>query len=756
MTRGWLELRLLMRSAEEYRRRGYSIAASGDDAGTDFFATRGRDVVVVQVKSLTYRPDIPPAPTDTHKPPSTVDLYWHPAAELIPRALVDEWLGEARRLADQYPDAAFMVAFRAIEACLRRIASTLPSLPTDTSQVGRMLAEIRDSGRIGEPDFERLTNAVRTRNMLAHGWSTISAQVPNDIDEVINICGRLNQTVESRAVDLLDAIAAEVSLSEVARLPELVALEAAKRTFPPEVVDAATTIAQGALCHLTKDPPVDPVIPQSSELWSDAPESLDLLSFDSVAQTVVGAVLGDSVSPLVIGLSGAWGSGKTTILSLVESTLRARDLTSDGQYLVLSTNPWRYDPSLAAQETLMGEVLQALQAKLRQNESDDLQGTPFTLANRLIGYVKHSIECKTNPTTTPAVQVPSTAGATSPFGNEDGRKVPTPPLARFQQEFIELLSARELAGVRRIVVLIDDLDRCAPVTILETLETIRRFLAVPKIAFIVAIDENQVAESIAPIIALASRSETYSKGQPGRLYLDKIFQVTVPIPRLTRFDTEAFLVLLQLGQRLVSAALRPYIEGCAKLRRNAGPIEELANLVEGSDISEEIAFASTLTPMLYDRAGGNPRRIKKFLNNLRMRQSIAERRGINLDAGAIAKLMMLENLPDRELETVADWLANGELPDKLVALEAAASHLARTVSRSNQAQSGESFGGELLRWAALSPSLAGVDLAPYLHFASSGQRGPKPPSDVWTQQRSTPADDRLMTQRDLSTPPEQT
>jgi len=316
------------------------------------------------------------------------------------------------------------------------------------------------------------------------------------------------------------------------------------------------------------------------------------------------------------------------------------------------------------------------------------------------------------------------------------------------------LSTRELGGVRRIVVLIDDLDRCVPVTVVETLETIRRFLAVPKMAFIVAIDENQVAESISSIISPGPTGETYAKGQPGRLYLDKIVQVVVPIPTLTRFDTEAFLVLLQLRQRLGSAALQSYVEGCAKLRRNAGPIEELVNLVEGSDISEEIAFASTLTPMLYDRAGGNPRRIKKFLNNLRMRQSIAERRGINLDAGAITKLMLLENLPGREFETVADWLANGELPDKLVALETA-SYLARTASRSNHAPSGETFSGELLRWAALSPSLAGVDLAPYLHFASSGQRTPERPGEVWTQQQSTPPDDRL-TNRDLSMPPEQT
>jgi len=44
----------------------------------------------------------------------------------------------------------------------------------------------------------------------------------------------------------------------------------------------------------------------------------------------------------------------------------------------------------------VGQVLQVLQGKLHQNESADLQGTAFTLANRLIGYVKHSIECKTS------------------------------------------------------------------------------------------------------------------------------------------------------------------------------------------------------------------------------------------------------------------------------------------------------------------------------------------------------------------------
>ena len=70
--------------------------------------------------------------------------------------------------------------------------------------------------------------------------------------------------------------------------------------------------------------------------------------------------------------------------------------------------------------------------------------------------------------------------------------------------------------------------------------------------------------------------------------------------------------------------------------------------VDGSlDIATELTLASRLTPILYEKLRGNPRRIKRFLNDLRVRQSIAARRGISLDANIVAKLMVLEVLlPD--------------------------------------------------------------------------------------------------------------
>ena len=49
-------------------------------------------------------------------------------------------------------------------------------------------------------------------------------------------------------------------------------------------------------------------------LWSDDPAPTDLLSFDAVAATVADVFLDEALDPVALGLSGSWGSGKTTVL----------------------------------------------------------------------------------------------------------------------------------------------------------------------------------------------------------------------------------------------------------------------------------------------------------------------------------------------------------------------------------------------------------------------------------------------------------
>ena len=101
------------------------------------------------------------------------------------------------------------------------------------------------------------------------------------------------------------------------------------------------------------------------QLWSDEPSPIDLLAFNAVAETAVDAVLDDALDPVALGVSGPWGSGKSTVLKLIEAELASRHETgAEERILVVKTDPWRYDPDVGAKATLILEVLNALTAEL--------------------------------------------------------------------------------------------------------------------------------------------------------------------------------------------------------------------------------------------------------------------------------------------------------------------------------------------------------------------------------------------------------
>jgi predicted KAP-like P-loop ATPase len=469
-------------------------------------------------------------------------------------------------------------------------------------------------------------------------------------------------------------------------------------------------------------------------LWSDDPADVDLLSFSAISATIVDALLDDDLDPLAVGLSGSWGSGKTTVLRLIQQELKAA-ATSEKSILVVSTDPWRYDPTTGAKETLIAEVLQALKNHLESAGGDKQQA--LALLKKLAERVDWARAVRIAAKGALAFQVPSFEEVVKIIRPAPEKDESPPGLDAFRAEFEQLMDSEALADVRRVVVLVDDLDRCLPETVIDTLEAIRLFLAVPKMSFVIAADEQRVAE------AIRTRFEDYTPTpeapeEPAALYLHKIVQTTVPIPALSRFDTEAYLILLQILTRLGETQRAACIEKCTELRRSSGELDELA-ATAGEDISKELLFAARLTPILYEKLRGNPRRIKRFLNDLNVRQSIATRRGIKLDPEVVAKLMVLEVLLPDAFSQVLDWLARNELRDRIAALEAAAGRsdpvtkktelatdttgdgekTAKLASAPKKAAAIADFGDDLVRWAKLPPPLTGTDLGPYLHLAAA-------------------------------------
>lgn len=123
--------------------------------------------------------------------------------------------------------------------------------------------------------------------------------------------------------------------------------------------------------------------------------------------------------------------------------------------------------------------------------------------------------------------IPVTRRAPPPAGDEE-----------FEALFREVLGK---AKTSRVVIFIDELDRCAPKDVVSTLETIRTFLGAERCVFVVAADQQVLERAL----RLASEQTNPANGRnpyysTGSEYLDKIFQHQILLPpvlsrRLTRF-----------------------------------------------------------------------------------------------------------------------------------------------------------------------------------------------------------------------------
>jgi hypothetical protein len=125
-----------------------------------------------------------------------------------------------------------------------------------------------------------------------------------------------------------------------------------------------------------------------------------------------------------------------------------------------------------------------------------------------------------------------------------------------------------------------------------------------------------------------------------------------------------------------------------------------------------------LAPVLYERLLGNPRRLKRFLNAYWLRATVAARRGIELQANALAKLMVLEELEDAAFTALLGWMREGVLDERLKELEK---------GKVVEGAGGATVVEAVTDWAKLTPPLAKMNLEPYLRLAASlrSQVGPE-------------------------------
>ena len=250
----------------------------------------------------------------------------------------------------------------------------------------------------------------------------------------------------------------------------------------------------------------------------DNETSVDLLYYEAIARTVIRLVAQKSDEPLSVGVHGDWGAGKSSVLMMVEEAFE-----KDERVLCVRFNGWLFqgfeDAKAVLVETIVDELLRkrpardkvADQARKVLRRVDWMKvarkagaygislatGIPHPETLKDLGAAARAVVAKGGEGATAESLAALVSGSNDYLREAEADSAPE-QMHAFREEFEELLKRTD---IDRLVVLVDDLDRCLPQTAIETLEAIRLFLFVPRAAFVIAADEGMIGIRRAPTLS---------------------------------------------------------------------------------------------------------------------------------------------------------------------------------------------------------------------------------------------------------------
>lgn len=239
---------------------------------------------------------------------------------------------------------------------------------------------------------------------------------------------------------------------------------------------------------------------------------------------------------LVIGLYGPWGSGKTSVINLVENALFRKDDDGKAGVSVVRFEPWNYLTS----EQLLAQFLKEVGSALDK----DVHGRR-TLFGKLFGKL-----CGKRPEVLNAFAAYSealliTAGAAASLAGAPLAGVAVPAFGKRLAS--RLRKSAERAGSvsskkqrleeellkfdGRVVVIIDDIDRLPNDQVRMVFQLVASLAKLPKINYLLSFDEEVVTRALSEV-----------QNCDGAEYLEKVVQVPVHLPSISSGDLERILL----------------------------------------------------------------------------------------------------------------------------------------------------------------------------------------------------------------------
>lgn len=459
-------------------------------------------------------------------------------------------------------------------------------------------------------------------------------------------------------------------------------------------------------------------------MWRDSETELDYLDFDYLIETVSNIIKNDDLLPSTIGVYGDWGSGKSSLINMSIASLKDNKGTE-----CIYFNGWLFEDYEDAKTALLGNILDTIEGNrtLSGNAQKCIAGLYKSIdkmklvknAIRLGGAFltgASSIAAEFAISNALDKMLPSKDGIVKEDLMEAIKAEMTDKELRedinsFRDDFDKLLKETK---IDRLVVFIDELDRCSPDTILNTLEAIRLFLYVGRTVFIIGADERHISYAVQ-----TKFKEIEGIGiDIGKEYLEKIVQYPVRIPRLSTREVELYISLLFMEKDLLTGEFENTIRFINE-QKVKNFLDFQIDYVLLKEFNEEVAdkvklsleVSKQISPVLASGLNGNPRHCKRFLNSMEMRLTMAEYKGIKLDRKILAKVMMLEYFKIRMFAELVK--APIDLAGRIEELN---------LFESNQLDSLDVLkpwkdDPWILNWIDIEPSIGQIDLRPYFYFA---------------------------------------
>jgi hypothetical protein len=250
----------------------------------------------------------------------------------------------------------------------------------------------------------------------------------------------------------------------------------------------------------------------------------------------------DIRTPLTILISGGWGTGKTSAMRWLEALLTKwsdQANPDDIKFRPIWFYPWKYDKKEDVWRGLIAEVI--LHA---MNREADAKGIVEALKIAALFIGKSALDL----TSAAELQLgPIKLSGKCLKQIRKNLKDAVYPEKQYLQSYEQIIKdwiAKSLKKNERMVIFIDDLDRCMPEIGLQVLEALKLYLSIKQLIFVVGVDRNVVETLVVEhykklgLVQNIEKDESDNEEnqkqrkreeEKAKQYLSKMFQVEVEL-----------------------------------------------------------------------------------------------------------------------------------------------------------------------------------------------------------------------------------